>query len=336
MSLTQNLTFPAPLKPHETWDILDSSKLNCFMKCPRKFFYRYLLGWEKEGDNHNVVFGSAWHSAMEAMLKFGYNRNGIEEGFENFLKTYREFFSEATDSDYSPKNPANALLALSEYAEHWKHDNFEVLYQEVSGALPIDDEGTEIYFRLDNIIRDHPPRNVLGDKDDGVIISLEHKTSKYNQSWWVDQWALALQPSLYTHVLFSLFEVEQVFGVKINGAFFKKGGNEFLRVPVRKTLGQMNSWLEELQRWVQMLKVEMFKLSVQNSNEAFMAAFPKNPNSCLDYMKLCEYHPFCTSWNNPLQRCETMQPGFTQRFWDPRAEDKTQWSLENGKLEKKQ
>lgn len=324
MSLTQNLTFPAPLKLHSTWDVLDSSKLNCFMKCPRKFFYRYLLGWEKEGDNHNVVFGSAWHSAMEAMLKHGYNREGIEEGFKNFLRTYREFFSEVTDPDYSPKNPANALLALSEYAEHWKHDNFEVLYQEISGALPIDDEGTEIYFRLDNIVR-----------EGNTVVSLEHKTSKYNTGWWVDQWALALQPSLYTHVLFSLFEVEQVFGVKINGAFFKKGGNEFLRVPARKTLGQMNSWLEELTHWVQLLKDEMIRLSVAKEYDSFLRAFPKNPNSCLDYMKLCEYHAFCTSWNNPLQRCESPQPGFVQKFWDPREADKTQWEFKEGKMEKK-
>ena len=323
MSITQNLSFPEPLKINDTWDVLDSSKLNCFLKCPRKFFYRYLLGWEKEGDNHNIVFGSAWHQAMEQLLKIGYNRQGLEAGYESFLTTYREFFSELTDSDYAPKNPANALLALSEYAQHWKNDNFEVLYQEISGALPIDDEGTEIYFRLDNILRD-------GD----TIISLEHKTSKYLQSWWSDQWALALQPALYTHVLFSLFEVEQVFGVKINGAFFKKTGNDFLRVPVRKTLAQMNSWFEELNLWVRLLKANMTQLALSKTSDGYLAAFPKNPTACQEYMKTCEYHNFCTAWPNPLQRVDQIQVGFKESFWDPRKMDKTNWNLKEGKLEK--
>ena len=325
MSITQNLAFPEPLKLHETWDIVDCSKLNTYCKCRRKFFYRYVLGWEPEAPNHNLIFGSAWHAAMEELLKLGYNRAGIESGYREFLKIYRETFSEATDNDYKFKNPGNALLALSEYSEHFKHDNFEVLYQEISGSIPIDDEGTELYFRLDNILREGKS-----------IVSLEHKTSGWDERLWSVEWALAFQPSAYTHVLFSLFEIEQVFGVKMNGTFFKKGGNNFVRLPVRKTLASMNNWIEELGLYIKDLKEDFKLLSQTKESDVSMSAFRKNPNNCIEYAKyVCEYHSFCTAWNNPLQRCETTPVGFQQKFWDPRALDKTNWEFKDGKLEEK-
>lgn len=314
MTIIQDRIFPIPTDP--SWETLDASKLNCFMKCPRKYFYRYLLGWTPEGENHNLVFGSAWHDAMEQLLIHGYNKTGIEAGFAAFEAEYRKHYSPQTDLDFHPKSPGNALLALAEYAEKWKHDNFKVLYTEVGSELPFDDEGTKITFRLDAII----------DRS-GRIGALEHKTSKYNAGWWIDQWSLALQPNLYTHALFCLYSIEQIFGVEINGTFFYKttdakkrsGQNDFIRVPVRKTLGQMNNWYTETLRWIQSLKNEFSMLSIETPEMGNMASFPKNPNSCIDYMRTCEYHPFCTSWENPLQHAERAPIGFKVERWDPLA-----------------
>ena len=67
------------IKPHETWDIHDASKIQAYMACPRAYFYRYVLGWETEEKNIHFIFGEGWHRAMEHLLINGYNSKAQAE-----------------------------------------------------------------------------------------------------------------------------------------------------------------------------------------------------------------------------------------------------------------
>jgi CRISPR/Cas system-associated exonuclease Cas4 (RecB family) len=65
------------MQEHETWQVLDATKLQTYMRCPRKFFFNYVLGWKSEIPSNHLVFGSAWHMAMEVLLDKGYNSRGL-------------------------------------------------------------------------------------------------------------------------------------------------------------------------------------------------------------------------------------------------------------------
>lgn len=295
---------------------IDASKLNTYLTCPRKFFFSYVLGWRPEGESHDLVFGTSWHAAMEQLLLHGYNSTGIDAAFTAFQDEYRKVYTADTDLDWGAKTPTNALLALTEYAAQYKHDNFKVIKTECGGSVPFD-EDFNLFFRLDNILTN----------ENDQIFSLEHKTGSIQANWWADQWSLALQPNLYIHVLMSLYAIEKVYGVKVNGTFFLKQGtaaskqrgqtNSFLRVPVRKTLAQMQTWYENTLEWMQCLKNDFHRLEETPIEAHTMQCFPKNTNNCVQYMKMCMFQPLCANWSNPLQKIDRPPLGFVVKHWNP-------------------
>ena len=54
-----------PIKEQPTWNIKDSSKLDTYLDCPRKFFYEHMLGWRVDRPAHALHFGTSWHMARE-------------------------------------------------------------------------------------------------------------------------------------------------------------------------------------------------------------------------------------------------------------------------------
>ena len=73
--------------------------------------------------------------------------------------------------------------------------------------------------------------------------------------------------------------------------------------------------LDELDR-------EMDRLFRCKEEDTVLMAFPMNPKSCSAY-RGCQFHDFCLSWSNPLQRCYEPPLGFKEEFWDPSQMDTT-------------
>ena len=142
-----------PIIPDETWEIIDPSKIQEYMSCPRKYFYRYMLGWRYDNSNVHLVFGEAWHRAMEYLLKHDYSENSITEAFNLFIAYYRESYPPMMDELNGVKTPANALMALVEYTTKYAQDKFEVLHTETAGSVPITEDWS-IHFRVDSICKD--------------------------------------------------------------------------------------------------------------------------------------------------------------------------------------
>lgn len=321
MILPPASSFPVPYSP--TWLHLDSTKLKEYMSCPRRFFYRYVLGWQLERDQESLhlVFGQAWHLAMEHLLKGlkenqGYPPDVLQEAFTKLNDCYREAFSpEQEEAFNSPKNPTNALQALVEYSQKHGGDyrEFEVLHTEIAGTVPISDE-RRLVFKIDAVCRDSVS---------GLAFVLEHKTSQQLTSNWADQWTLSVQVGTYCHALYCLMTSEQVYGAKVNGAFFRKKGNDFMRVPVRQTPEMMQRWLENVNQWYDAIEENFQLLADTSPDDPVMLAFPMNTGACQDWGRTCAYHDFCISWNNPLKRVNDPLPeGFTINHWDPLEEHK--------------
>jgi len=310
------LSYPEPLKPVEQWDVHDSTKANAFMTCPRRYFFEYVLGWRTNMISYHLGFGIAWHAGMEAAY-----RNIDKDPAERlalaqaaFTDSFKEELG-ATDqyADRAPKDYGNGMLALKEYLRKHKNESengYKTLHTEVSGAVPIS-EDTSIHFKFDALMEGpHGP------------FVLEHKTTGADRSAWRQQFEQAFQISCYNYALLGIVPGDNN-GVVINGAIFRKMGNAFVRIPVKRTILQLEEWMYQADLLLRTISHNFQALSECTLEAGYMAAFPKNTTACTMFNMICPYFASCSNWTNPLQRCEDPPANFTVRHWDPRAiEDK--------------
>lgn len=302
-----------PVVHHPTHAVLDPSKITTFLDCPRKFFYQYVLGWQSAVENHHLVFGTAFHKALEVLTL---EPGNVKDAYRAFREEYEKSTELGGGLDTGPKNSGSAMNAIVQYAEHYKRDDERPLYTEIAGTVPIGvkEDGTPrvLHFRLDNIL----------ERRDIMKLSRDHKTGSTPNRQWTDKWSLSMQMHTYLHVLYSIYPSSEVYGIVVNGIFFGKTGKtiEFERVNFRKTVDQMNAWLWEVNHYVDMIEWNMELLEKQDENAISMNAFPRNPESCTKYFG-CPFLDYCNAWPNPLKRADEAPSGMTVRFWDPRDDE---------------
>lgn len=306
--------FPIPYEA--TWDILDGTKMNTYLECPRKFFYEYILGWRPTGANNHLVFGKAWHEALEHLYVYGIESVHIEAAFDKFMQAYRKEIPEANDSMYWPKTPDNAFTALCEYVRKNIKDwsKYKVLYTEIAFCAPISKEHV-MYGRKDAIIQD---------MQTNLIITLEHKTGSRAGRTWDMQWENAMQPYLYTHVDYLLGFPEDLVGTIImNGTFFMKNKTNpinFQRYRLKHNYNQMQNWLSQVNYWADMIDYDFDMFSNCSISDDIMECFHMNTTNCVKWAG-CSYLDYCRAWRNPLQQYERVPFEMKVEHWNPMAEE---------------
>lgn len=291
-----------------THDITDGTKLKTFMECPRSFFFEYVLGWRPITPNLHLEFGKAWHLAMEHMLLYGYGADSVKDAYHLLEAHYRQFWGPEMDDSNAPKNPQFAIVALMQYAAHYRDDQFKPIHTEIAGSVPMDDTH-RLHFRMDSIL----------ELPDGKIRSREHKTGSTMNRQWQDQWTLSPQTFVYNHVLYCLYPSELVWGVEINGTFFQKKQNQFLRVPCRCPLPMMQARYWDILDTMYQLEYEWKRLSDASDSDDVLTAFPRRPTACTNWFG-CKYFDFCQAWPNPLQYIADAPLGFKIEHWNPMDE----------------
>jgi CRISPR/Cas system-associated exonuclease Cas4 (RecB family) len=308
-----------------TIQIIDASKLQDYMQCPRRYFFRHVLGWSSELPNVHLDYGTAIHKSMEVLYPIGqkpdYSPDNVFKAYSVFLEHYRSVFPEETDFDREPKTPANTWRLLNMYADKYKDlDKFTTLFSEVAGSVHIKPNGNDkVYFRSDLVVEEDP----YG------VYSLEHKTSQRSFSkQWLVQWPQKMQVGVYNHFLHCYFE--NPYGVHVNGLYvtrppkMKKDGSpyanstdcDFTRVMIRRNDMQMQDWLWQVNYWYDELQRDYQRLSECTEGQEVMTAFPKRTESCSDYFG-CLYADYCLAWPNPLKRCQECPIGMKVEHWNP-------------------
>lgn len=310
-----------PVPYHPTWDVLDATKIQAFMDSPRRFFFEYVLGWRGTEPNIHLVFGSAWHDAMEFLMnnvgKYDVRKpeatDILVEAFRRFSETYRmEYPDPFGDLANGPKTPDGAMKALLDYAARYSGDAFDTKYTEIAGTVPISMERL-VHFKMDSII-----------EDERGIWSMEHKTSgnefDWNSAKWSDKWSVMPQIWVYSHALRAIYR-DRVQGVIVNGTLISKRRTDFKRVPVQKTNAMMQAGLEHINHIVDQIDWNFTQLQNDTPTKDTMFSFPCNGVSCSKYG--CPYMAFCGSYPNPLRLAEhgRVPAGLQVDFWDPRRNE---------------
>ncbi len=136
-------------------DILSASRMNCLLACPRRHYWRYEVGLQREHDADALRFGSAWHKCMEARATGA----TAEQAFMAALAGKIEL-------DELQVATLSGMLA-GYYARH-AADNIKSVNPEVEFRLPLDGSRTfEAAGKIDG----------LGVLTDGRLVLIEHKTA---------------------------------------------------------------------------------------------------------------------------------------------------------------
>lgn len=310
------------------------------MDCPRWYFYLYVLGWDSMHPRPYLVFGEGMHAALEVLLQKGLTTDAGIAAYDAYLKVFnREYqvtgmgdIPEETSGIYSP---GHAFATIGEYIALYEKEEMEVLHTELGGSALIDLGDADrpmrkIYFRMDGIIR----------RKDGIWC-MEHKTSKKasNNRTWIGKWDLSFQIGTYSHVGHLLYP-GQSQGVEINGILLatatkndvaagRETGNEYLRLPQRRSMDMLNAWLWNANQWYGQIETDFERLmSDCDESDPVMCAFPMNTQACTKYWG-CPYRAFCGAWANPLRRADAPPMGFGLKRWNPqeRAEQAKQFMV---------
>ena len=309
-------------------ELYDNTRISSHRNCPRKFYWRHVRHFTPITTRAPLVFGSCWHAAMDAVWKLGCGDNSIDNteiartGYAAFCYMWEidyklplyEAMSPDQRDEFGFRHDETAYHMLMNYVEQRREWMRKMTLIEVEKpfAVPVDPDDPNLFYvgRLDKVV-----------EWDGRVWVLEHKTTSmyrkngYFSSTWVDSFSPNSQVDGYLHALHMLFG-DRAKGVMIDAALVHKTVHEgFMFIPIERGLAQLDAWLWEALYQIRMIQNDM-KFAHEFDDAAFMPAFPKNTNRCIDFNSQCAYLDLCKFVANPATIQEAPQ-GFAEEKWEP-------------------
>jgi hypothetical protein len=156
----------------ERLELYDNTRISAFKACPRLHFFRHVLDLETEQTRAALVFGGAWHKAMDTlwpdMVALGrtpnWKSNWQDAREEIVVNAFASFQDEWTarglpgldemESDQylilRPRTPTTALEMLYTYADERRtfltSPDLELLGVEVPFAVPLDPQRDSLFY----------------------------------------------------------------------------------------------------------------------------------------------------------------------------------------------
>lgn len=311
----------------------DNTRISAFKACPRQYYLRHVLNWRREGTAIPLVFGLAWHDAMDICYGMFWgdasDRDIVEAAHKAFLKTWEESdmipweaMTIEDEQKMTPRTPGIAKEMLAGYVKirrPFMVQNAELIDIERPFMVPLFEDEKKFYIgRLDKVV-----------KINGRITILEHKTTtayKVNgffRTDWVESWSPNSQVDGYLHAAHVIYGAKNV-DLWIDGALVhKKVHDGFKFIPVSRQTSMLDIWLSETKYWLHQIKAEQVHLDIlqqedpdtKNNLGYPLDAYPKNTNSCSHYNG-CSFKDLCKTIINPEAYAEPPL-GFVEDKWEP-------------------
>lgn len=306
--------------------LYDNTKLSAFKRCPRYYMYRHVMHWRPKGTSVPLIYGGAWHAAMEVIWA---NIAGANDRVELARRAYNAFLTHwcaegmpppgeidyEMEKELSPRTPGRAFEMIVSYIDKRSQSaaDFELIAIEKPFIVPLDPQDDTLFYigKIDKIVRRR-----------GKVLGIEHKTTTaYRKGGpfrggFVDSFSPNAQVDGYLYALHMLYP-NQVGGVWVDASLVHKQEDGFTFIPIEKQLDHLDSWLYDTLWWVHRLEREAAAFKMHRITDKYLKAFPKNTNSCWDFASSCSYLYLCKAWPNPKAYGGTPPPGFEHDIWNP-------------------
>jgi len=282
-----------PIVPY--WQTRDSTKFMLLMKCPRDYFFTYVLGLRHLEPNEHLTFGGAMSDASEQLaLGMGsppdaYPFLAILEAKEAFSARYTRDFPQAEIALPDPsalKSLARGLATIDAYALRYALDEYRVIGTETLSFTPIDDEGTEIIAKTDRfIVYDKGVREGYWIQDQKTAGFANPRVQRQKRALWEAKWQRDFQMGTYdythhAHARKLGIDPALVRGVIVDGMLLYDNRTDFVRIDVFKDEDDRARWLAEAQYWNATLNLNMELLAAATPSQPTLHAFPRSTNAC--------------------------------------------------------
>lgn len=301
--------------------IIDATKIQAYLTCPRAFFYEYCLGWRPDTPSYHLTFGQAWHTALEYIYNHSADPiDAVPEAFCRFLGIFEGGGLAEVEKSLKGKNRQNAGVALVNYVKTYNSDFYlyDVLATEITDTVEVSDVveipgGLFLTVKLDAILQS---------RETGNLVILEHKTASQKTAFWEKQWETSIQTGAYLHACNVVYP-QYPTTCLIDGAFFYTKEVAFHRVPINRPYFSMENWLATVEDVFYRLNMEYNMLEDIDADDRILTCFLQNPKGCSSYTG-CVYFDLCSCVANPLSllRQNNMMPpiGFREEWWNPKGE----------------
>lgn len=318
----------------------DNTRIEESIRCMRRYYYRHVRDWSPISTALPLIFGSAWHKAMDIVWvaldkKPSMNTEtlvnmAMVEGFckewdsHDHLPKMKDFLdlSLETQKEYLPRTPGVALEMLYYYIEARRSfiADHKVLAAEQGFAVPLDPRNNDVYYcgLLDKVVEE---------KRSGRIWGIEHKTTTdyAKNGFFKRSYLESFSPN--SQIDGQLFAGNLLFpgkykGVYVDAALVHRYVHEGFRlIPVEKSSARTASWFWHTRRRIEAIDRERAALKEydprSNSAEEWMPAYPQVTTSCTHYGG-CPYLDLCKMSDNPARDWPLdPPPGYKEEHWSP-------------------
>ena len=267
-------------------NIFDSTSLNDYGMCPRKFFFQHELKIVPRGpEPAPLTLGKAVHSFIEAYT--------LSHDLSNAVDAY-EREVELKKADLTVEKKAGGLITMMRYIDEYfdaygEDGEFPPLVIDgepmVEKGFAIDVGGGVLWGRIDRIARDDE------DPDGYVVLDHKHTSGKITDQKKL-YYVISNQMTNYMLATYELFGkpptkavVDLIRVTDEEPSRESKTGSQFVRLFVYRSEEELMLRKRELR----------FQIAViQEARNYGICGFPKSaPSSCFVWYRPCEYLPLC-------------------------------------------
>ena len=288
----------------------DSTSLGALKECPTKYFYQIICGLQSKAPKDALVFGIAFHRAMQI---YHYRRAAGAshlDAMEGALEAGIAAYTDDAGNLYVAQKKERGFYALCR-AIVWHLDHFnDNGFNDDPAATVVLKNGkpaAELSFRFYFTTIDGQDFFLAGHFDtlvefNGQNFVKDYKTTANLGKQFFDQFNPNNQIFLY--ILGGKIILEKpVAGAIIDGIQCAVHFNRFQRGIVQVSQEAINEFIEDTEMWLRMAKLY-----------AETGHYPKNELSCDKYGG-CPYREICRT--PPSLREGLIKTHFVQKIWDP-------------------
>lgn len=295
--------------PNLTFSFRSNSRLSTAKSCMRRYFFAYekkLIGGKRALP---LDFGLAWHKAMDKLWTL-YCWEGIKDRETVVRFAHKAFVDEWTalgnpfpvplelEKEYLPRTPGVALEMLYSYFDTRAQylDKIVLISVEEPFAVPIDpSDPTKFYVGyLDKVFSEVGRYWV----EEHKTTTLYSKTAGF-QLRYIEGFDPNSQIDGYGYALKLMYPQHKPMGVIIDAALVHKDHhNIFQFIPINKSAGFANDWLEDTLYWWERIDEAIER-----------GRFPKNDASCQQQFGTCPYRNICAFTPN-INQMPSEHPGY--------------------------